>query len=106
MALVKCKECGDKVSNKAKSCPSCGAKPPKKTSFVTWGIILIISLVIYGGYQNKDGSYQVVKPILSEAKKLEIQKKVQKHAQKAFERETIYKSKRAVKELTNTHIQK
>ncbi|WP_394854470.1 zinc-ribbon domain-containing protein [Shewanella xiamenensis] len=26
MALVKCKECGEQVSTKAKSCPKCGAK--------------------------------------------------------------------------------
>lgn len=26
MALVKCKECGKEVSNKAKTCPGCGAK--------------------------------------------------------------------------------
>ncbi|WP_305831489.1 zinc-ribbon domain-containing protein [Pseudomonas aeruginosa] len=26
MALIKCKECGAQVSNKAKACPSCGAK--------------------------------------------------------------------------------
>ena len=31
MALVVCKECGSKVSTDAKACPSCGAKPPKRT---------------------------------------------------------------------------
>ena len=29
MALIKCKECGNKVSNTANSCPHCGAKVPK-----------------------------------------------------------------------------
>lgn len=52
MALVKCKECGEKVSTKAKACPNCGAKPPKKTSFVTWGVLLIIGLAVYGGMQE------------------------------------------------------
>ncbi|WP_424191841.1 zinc-ribbon domain-containing protein [Ampullimonas aquatilis] len=31
MALIKCKECGSAISNKAVSCPQCGAKRPKKT---------------------------------------------------------------------------
>ncbi|WP_412514572.1 MULTISPECIES: zinc-ribbon domain-containing protein [Shewanella] len=30
MALVKCKECGEEVSTKAKTCPKCGAKAPTK----------------------------------------------------------------------------
>jgi len=38
MALVKCKECGKKVSTKASSCPSCGLPNPtskeKSTSFI------------------------------------------------------------------------
>ncbi|WP_407410773.1 zinc ribbon domain-containing protein [Acinetobacter sp.] len=32
MALKPCKECGGPVSDKAESCPKCGAKQPKKTS--------------------------------------------------------------------------
>lgn len=36
MALVKCTECGSQVSTEAKACPSCGARPPKRTSLVTW----------------------------------------------------------------------
>lgn len=42
MALVKCKECGAEVSTKATSCPKCGAKPPKKTSIITWMVLLFI----------------------------------------------------------------
>lgn len=45
MALVKCKECGEQISTKAKSCPKCGANQPKKTSAVTW-IFLSIFVVI------------------------------------------------------------
>lgn len=47
MALVKCKECGEKVSTEAKACPKCGAKPPKKTSFVFWGIVIIVLLAVF-----------------------------------------------------------
>lgn len=41
MALVTCKECGGQVSSKAETCPTCGAKPPKRTSTFTW---------IFGGF--------------------------------------------------------
>lgn len=47
MALVKCKECGEKVSTKAKTCPNCGAKAPKKTSLFTWIVLIFIVFVIY-----------------------------------------------------------
>lgn len=51
MAMTACKECGHAVSTKAEACPSCGAKRPKKTSFVTWlvaffiGVPLIVSII-------------------------------------------------------------
>lgn len=48
MALIVCKECENKVSNKAKTCPNCGAKVPKKTSLFTWLVLLFIVLVVYG----------------------------------------------------------
>lgn len=47
MALVKCKECNEEVSTKAKSCPKCGAKTPKKTSLFTWLVLIIIVLFLY-----------------------------------------------------------
>lgn len=47
MAIVKCKECGGKVSTKAKSCPNCGAKPPKKTSLFTWLVLFVFVFFIY-----------------------------------------------------------
>ena len=48
MAMVKCKECGNPVSSKAKSCPNCGAKPQKKTSIFTWFVLVFIVFVVYG----------------------------------------------------------
>lgn len=54
MALINCKECGSAASNKAKSCPKCGAKLPKKTSVLAW-IMLVLS--IYGIY-----SFMQIKP--------------------------------------------
>jgi hypothetical protein len=47
MALINCKECNEQISNQAKSCPKCGAKTPKKTSWFTWTIIIFIILIIY-----------------------------------------------------------
>ena len=52
MALVKCKECGEKVSTKAKSCPRCGAIAPKKTSLFTWLVLLFIIYAIYAVNQS------------------------------------------------------
>lgn len=53
MSLVKCKECGKKVSDKAKSCPECGAVPPKKTSIFTWFILGVIVLIGFA-YASKE----------------------------------------------------
>lgn len=51
MALVKCKECGEQISTSAKSCPKCGAKPPRKTSLFTWIALFIIILAGYTASQ-------------------------------------------------------
>jgi hypothetical protein len=48
MALVKCKECGQEVSQKAGSCPKCGAPLKHKLGWV--GKLLIILLVGYLAY--------------------------------------------------------
>ena len=47
MSLVKCKECGEKVSTKAKVCPKCGSPAPKKTSLVAWLVLLFIVYVLF-----------------------------------------------------------
>lgn len=52
MALVKCKECGEKVSTKATSCPSCGAKVPKRTSLATWLGLALIIYIAYAALQS------------------------------------------------------
>ena len=53
MALVKCKECGEQVSNKAKTCPKCGAKAPRKTSLFTWLVLGFIIFIIYVSNQGR-----------------------------------------------------
>jgi hypothetical protein len=53
MALIKCKECGNEVSNSASTCPKCGAKVPKKTGIGTWivsgAVIWFLFSVFSGG---------------------------------------------------------
>ena len=47
MALNPCRECGDKVSSKAKTCPHCGIKRPVKPKSVAGSVLLgIIGLGI------------------------------------------------------------
>lgn len=46
MALIKCKECGKEISNKAKTCPHCGAKVKKSASMGCLVMIIVIVLVI------------------------------------------------------------
>ena len=74
MALINCKECGNEVSDKALSCPKCGApieKPqeqktveavknnesqktqtinPKEKKSSTWKIIIVILIVLLGAF--------------------------------------------------------
>ena len=52
MALVKCKECGEQVSTKAKNCQNCGAKAPKKTSLFTWLVLIVIVFVGWSAIQS------------------------------------------------------
>ena len=42
MSLNKCKECGNTVSNQAKTCPHCGAKARKSR----WGIVILFALIV------------------------------------------------------------
>lgn len=48
MALMKCKECGGKVSTKAAACPSCGAKIGQGKSLIAELFGGIVSLIILG----------------------------------------------------------
>lgn len=65
MALIKCKECGHEVSDKASACPNCGCpiervethqevlyeeNPEKKKSWIWALIVLLLCLIGGGGY--------------------------------------------------------
>ncbi|MCK7597208.1 hypothetical protein M0G74_07965 [Microbulbifer sp. CAU 1566] len=52
MALKKCTECGGSVSTKAKICPNCGAKAPKKTSLFTWFALLVVVGFVYSSFDG------------------------------------------------------
>ena len=57
MAIKPCKECGGPVSDKAESCPQCGAKQPKETSVLTWVCVGILGLAaIIWMYSDKTPS--------------------------------------------------
>lgn len=53
MAIKPCKECGAPVSDKAESCPMCGAKQKKKTSMLAWFGLVLLVLAGIGMYAEK-----------------------------------------------------
>lgn len=72
MALVKCKECGEQISTKAKSCPKCGASAPKKTSMFTWLVLILFILIMYFSSKTSTSNSSVQKSVSNtsaEAKK-------------------------------------
>lgn len=67
MALIKCKECGDQVSDKAASCPKCGAPIAKKNKgpsgcmmvFLIFVGVLILLLFIGKVSKKKEAPSQI-----------------------------------------------
>jgi|TARA_B100001971_G_scaffold206324_1_gene224930 RNA polymerase subunit RPABC4/transcription elongation factor Spt4 len=63
MAVKKCRECGNAVSSKAKTCPDCGVKSPVKATISTfWGLVIIVGVVwmigqFYDGGSSSSSSY-------------------------------------------------
>lgn len=45
MALVKCKECGKEVSDKANECPYCGCLEPGSKPW-SWGKATLVGIII------------------------------------------------------------
>ena len=74
MALIKCKECGHEVSDKASMCPNCGCpieslgaaqeeviyEEPKKKKGWIWALIVALLCLIGGG-----GYYAYSNPTLT-----------------------------------------
>lgn len=47
MALITCKECNTEISDKAETCPKCGAKRPKKISGISFALVLFMGVFLY-----------------------------------------------------------
>lgn len=47
MALVKCKECGEEISNKAEACPKCGAPIKAKPRQYGCGTLIVLGLLVW-----------------------------------------------------------
>ena len=66
MALITCEECGDKVSDKASSCPHCGVplrpspvkvvrEKKKRNGGFAWLVIIIVAIIVLPLFFNMDG---------------------------------------------------
>lgn len=90
MALVNCKECGEKVSTKAKSCPACGAKSRKKTSIITKfalvSFVLAMGIVIYDDATMTPDKRAVRESARIARAEIKEKEKIDKAAKKAEER--------------------
>ena len=62
MAIKQCKECGNQVSDKAQSCPSCGAKQPKKMGIFAWIAIIFVGLLVIGAIADGGDGSSVSEP--------------------------------------------
>ena len=70
MALIQCKECGNKVSTKAKTCPSCGSSVPKTSlgAIVGAGIIGVLLIGAMAGRTPSPSANQDKSPPPANAK--------------------------------------
>lgn len=48
MAIIKCKECGNEISDKAEKCPSCGAPTSTKLGCLSLSFIAIFAFMVIG----------------------------------------------------------
>ena len=48
MGLVKCKECGEKISSKSKACPKCGVPRKKKMGCLSFIFLCLFIFFIFG----------------------------------------------------------
>lgn len=54
--LKKCAGCGAEISKKAKACPHCGEPAPKETSLLTWLVLILFVLGIFGAFSPDSSS--------------------------------------------------
>jgi hypothetical protein len=55
MALKKCKECGQQISDAAKACPQCGAPQKKNVGCILWiiAMVVVLGLAAKMNFKNK-----------------------------------------------------
>lgn len=61
MALIECPECSKQISDQAKVCPGCGAKPPKEAKSYAWLwtiLILFVGFIWYSVMRGNDPQVQ------------------------------------------------
>ena len=67
MAMIKCKECGHDVSDKASVCPNCGCpiekgtnhvsnKPVKNSKTKSWFLLALLFIMTYNGFTLRIGA--------------------------------------------------
>lgn len=56
MALIKCQECGNEVSNQARVCPTCGAKVKKPTSLIVKILVGVVGVGILASLLSSPGT--------------------------------------------------
>lgn len=88
MALVKCGECGSKISDKATACPKCGAPPSvakqKSRSYGLWGVfvLLLLSGFVSSAVSNCSAEKQQQAKAQAEAQERQARRQVFAEAQK------------------------
>lgn len=71
--LIKCSGCGVEISKKAKACPHCGEPAPKKTSLLTWLVLILFIFGIFGAFSPDSRS---TSSSISNSEKIAQQQKV------------------------------
>lgn len=65
MAMVKCNECKQEISDKAEKCPHCGAPLPKKSSMLKLIFIALFGFAIIGMIMRTDSTPSTPSPSAS-----------------------------------------
>lgn len=97
MALIKCKDCKNEISKKARTCPNCGSPVKKKTSIVTWAVLALMIAALISAFSSNN---EIQNDTKTESKnKNKIIEKAAVTIKYNFENELIVKAKRSVSEL-------
>jgi hypothetical protein len=82
VALVKCKECGNEISESAKECPQCGYKP-RKTSLLTWLVTIFIAIPFLIGIIINSSNQTTTPPTPETPEQIAVKKKKDEAIQRA-----------------------